>query len=142
LVEGDLVDTALVFRALTDNGVEAVIHMAGDALVPESMEQPARYYRNNLIAGLSLLDAMRDAGVTPIVFSSTCAVYGVPERTPLDERMATNPDQSVRRIEAGLRARARMVPPRPRLQGGRAPLFQCRRRGSDARANAISPKRI
>ena len=90
-VEGDLVDTALVFRTLTDNGIEAVIHMAGDALVPESMEKPARYYRNNLIAGLSLLDAMRDAGVMPIVFSSTCAVYGVPERTPLDERMATNP---------------------------------------------------
>ena len=55
------------------------------------MEKPARYYRNNLIAGLSLLEAMRDAGVMPIVFSSTCAVYGVPERTPLDERMATNP---------------------------------------------------
>ena len=65
--------------------------MAGDALVAESMEKPARYYRNNLIAGLSLLEAMRDAGVMPIVFSSTCAVYGVPERTPLDERMATNP---------------------------------------------------
>ena len=65
--------------------------MAGDALVAESMENPARYYRNNLIAGISLLEAMRDAGVKPIVFSSTCAVYGVPERTPLDERMPTRP---------------------------------------------------
>ena len=65
--------------------------MAGDTLVPESMGNPGRYYRNNLLAGISLLEAMRDAGVEPIVFSSTCAVYGVPEGTPLDERMATNP---------------------------------------------------
>jgi UDP-glucose 4-epimerase len=76
---------------LTTNRIEAVIHMAGDALVSESMEKPARYYRNNLIAGISLLEAMRDAGVKPIVFSSTCAVYGVPERTPLDEKMPTGP---------------------------------------------------
>ena len=90
-IQGDLDDTALVLRTLNDRGIEAVIHMAGDALVSESMEKPGRYYRNNLIAGLSLLEAMRDAGVAPIVFSSTCAVYGIPERTPLDERMATNP---------------------------------------------------
>jgi UDP-glucose 4-epimerase len=90
-VEGDLVDTPLVFRTLKSSGIEAVIHMAGDALVAESMGNPARYYRNNLIAGISLLEAMRDAGVNPIVFSSTCAVYGVPQRTPLDERMPTRP---------------------------------------------------
>lgn len=91
LVEGDLLDTAHVLATLKNNGIEAVIHMAGDALVSESMEKPSRYYRNNLIAGISLLEAMRDAGVKPIVFSSTCAVYGVPERTPLDEGLATNP---------------------------------------------------
>lgn len=90
-VEGDLVDTRHVLGTLNEKRIEAVIHMAGDALVGESMEQPGRYYRNNLIAGLSLLDAMREAGVKPIVFSSTCAVYGVPEGTPLDERMATRP---------------------------------------------------
>jgi UDP-glucose 4-epimerase len=90
-VEGDLVDTPHVFRTLKRNGIEAVIHMAGDALVAESMGNPARYYRNNLIAGISLLEAMRDAGVNPIVFSSTCAVYGVPEHTPLDEGMPTRP---------------------------------------------------
>jgi UDP-glucose 4-epimerase len=90
-VEGDLVDTPHVLATLTGNGIEAVIHMAGDALVAESMADPARYYRNNLIAGVSLLEAMRDAGVKPIVFSSTCAVYGVPERTPLDERMPRRP---------------------------------------------------
>jgi UDP-glucose 4-epimerase len=90
-VEGDLIDTRLVFNTLKSNGIEAVIHMAGDALVAESMGNPARYYRNNLIAGVSLLEAMRDAGVKPIVFSSTCAVYGVPEQTPLDEGLPTRP---------------------------------------------------
>jgi len=90
-VEGDLVDSALVLNTLKARRIEAVIHMAGDALVAESMEHPARYYRTNLVAGLSLLEAMRDAGVKPIVFSSTCAVYGVPDTTPLDEGMPTRP---------------------------------------------------
>src|SRR5688572_11482094 len=90
-IEGDLVDTAHVLRTLKSGKIDAVIHLAGDALVAESMEHPGRYYRNNLIAGVSLLEAMRDAGVQPIVFSSTCAVYGVPERTPLDEAMHTRP---------------------------------------------------
>ena len=90
-VEGDLVDTPHVLSTLKTNGIDAVIHMAGDALVAESMGNPGRYYRNNLIAGVSLLGAMRDAGVKPIVFSSTCAVYGVPERTPLVEGMPTHP---------------------------------------------------
>jgi UDP-glucose 4-epimerase len=90
-IEGDLVDTPHVARTLESGKIDAVIHLAGDALVGESMENPGRYYRNNLIAGVSLLNAMRDAGVQPIVFSSTCAVYGVPERTPLDEAMPTRP---------------------------------------------------
>jgi UDP-glucose 4-epimerase len=91
LVEGDLSDRRLVGRTLTERNIDAVIHMAGDALVGESMTHPARYYRNNLIAGISLLEAMCEAGVRPIVFSSTCAVYGMPERTPLEETMPTRP---------------------------------------------------
>ena len=90
-VQGDLADTPLVLATLKERRIEAVIHMAGDALVSESMGNPARYYRNNLLAGISLLEAMRDAGVKPIVFSSTCAVYGVPERAPIDEHMPTSP---------------------------------------------------
>ena len=90
-IEGDLVDTALVRKSLESAKIDAVIHLAGDALVGESMENPGRYYRNNLIAGVSLLDAMRDTGVRSIVFSSTCAVYGVPDRTPLDEGMPARP---------------------------------------------------
>ncbi|HKY22111.1 MAG TPA: UDP-glucose 4-epimerase GalE [Vicinamibacterales bacterium] len=90
-VEGDLIDNALVLATLKQRRVEAVIHMAGDALVGESMQNPGRYYRNNFLAGLSLLEAMRDAGVAPIVFSSTCAVYGIPDSTPLHEGMPTRP---------------------------------------------------
>lgn len=90
-VQADLVDTAAMLEVLRGCRVDAVIHMAGDALVGESITEPGRYYRNNLIAGLSLLGAMREAGVKPIVFSSTCAVYGVPDRTPMDESMPTRP---------------------------------------------------
>jgi UDP-glucose 4-epimerase len=90
-VEGDLNDTPTVVAALKRQRIDAVIHMAGVALVGESMEQPGAYYRTNFVAGLSLLEAMREAGVKPIVFSSTCAVYGVPESTPLHEGMPTRP---------------------------------------------------
>ena len=90
-VEGDLSDTPLVRTTLERQRIDAVIHMAGAALVGESMEQPGMYYRTNFVAGLSLLEAMRDNGVKPIVFSSTCAVYGVPDNTPLDEGMPTRP---------------------------------------------------
>ena len=90
-VEADLNDTPTVLSTLRQRRIDAVIHMAGVALVGESMEQPGAYYRTNFVAGLSLLEAMRDAGVKSIVFSSTCAVYGVPEKTPLDEGMPTRP---------------------------------------------------
>jgi len=90
-VEADLNDTPAVLSTLRQRRIDAVIHMAGVALVGESMEQPGAYYRTNFVAGLSLLEAMRDAGVKSIVFSSTCAVYGVPEKTPLDEGMPTRP---------------------------------------------------
>jgi UDP-glucose 4-epimerase len=90
-VEGDLLNRASILGTLSDRRIEAVIHMAGDALVGESMEHPGKYYRTNLIAGLTLLEAMRDTGVRPIVFSSTCAVYGVPDQVPIDETLPTRP---------------------------------------------------
>jgi UDP-glucose 4-epimerase len=90
-VEADLLDTPAVSRTLEEHQIDAVIHMAGVALVGESMDQPGAYYRTNFVAGLSLLEAMRDTGVRSIVFSSTCAVYGVPEKTPLEEGMPTRP---------------------------------------------------
>jgi UDP-glucose 4-epimerase len=68
-----------------------VVHMAADAFVGESCEHPAKYYRNNVVGGLSLLDAMVHAGVRRLVFSSTCATYGEPETQPISETTPNNP---------------------------------------------------
>jgi UDP-glucose 4-epimerase len=89
--EGDLADGARVREALKSQGAEAVIHMAADSLVGESVTDPAKYYRNNVVAGLSLLDAMRECGVKRLVFSSTAAVYGEPEKQPVEETDALQP---------------------------------------------------
>ncbi|MFO0588406.1 MAG: UDP-glucose 4-epimerase GalE [Polyangiaceae bacterium] len=91
MVKGDLLDDALLRRVLKKSGIEAVVHMAAISLVGESVTQPARYYRVNVEGGLSLLDAMREEGVKRIVFSSTAAVYGEPERQPVDEASPTAP---------------------------------------------------
>lgn len=90
-VEGDLLNRDAIRSTLTRRTIDAVIHLAGDALVGESMENPGKYYRTNVIGGLTLLDAMRDAGIRPIVFSSSCAVYGAPEKIPMDESLPTRP---------------------------------------------------
>ena len=91
LVEGDVRDTAEVEAALRRHAVTAVMHFAALLSVGESVREPARYYDNNVRGSLSLLDAMREAGVHRLVFSSTCAVYGDPVTTPIDEDHPTNP---------------------------------------------------
>lgn len=90
-VEGDLMDAESLRRTLRENEIEAVIHMAADSLVGESVEEPAKYYRNNVAAGLALLDAMLEEGVRRIVFSSSAATYGEPEKQPIEESDPTNP---------------------------------------------------
>jgi len=90
-VLGDLLDRETLRRALSENEIQVVMHMAASALVGESATNPAKYYQNNLVAGLSLLDAMRECGVQRLVFSSTCATYGQPETVPIDETAANNP---------------------------------------------------
>ena len=90
-VRGDLMEGDLLRATFREQRTEAVIHMAADALVGESVTNPSKYYRNNLVAGLSLLDAMRDEKVPRLVFSSTCATYGEPARVPMDETLPTNP---------------------------------------------------
>jgi UDP-glucose 4-epimerase len=87
----DLADTNVVIEHLRAFHCEAVIHMAADSLVGESVSSPAKYYRNNVVAGLSLLDAMREAGVRRLVFSSTAAVYGEPAKQPIEETDPTQP---------------------------------------------------
>ena len=89
--EVDLIEQGRVTRLLREVHAEAVIHMAAASLVGESVVNPAKYYRENLVAGLSLLDAMRDAAVSRLVFSSTAAVYGEPVAQPIDETAVTTP---------------------------------------------------
>jgi UDP-arabinose 4-epimerase len=91
LVEGDIGDRECLNQALRDYQPAAVMHFAAYSDVGESVAHPARYYRNNLLGTLTLLEAMGDHGVGHIVFSSTCAVYGVPEATPISETQGLNP---------------------------------------------------
>ncbi|HZI59966.1 MAG TPA: UDP-glucose 4-epimerase GalE [Pyrinomonadaceae bacterium] len=90
-VEGNLLDAAVLRQTLTDHRIEAVIHMAAYSLVGESCEQPAKYYQNNVVAGLVLLDTMRECDVSRIVFSSTAATYGEPLSQPIYETAPNNP---------------------------------------------------
>jgi UDP-glucose 4-epimerase len=90
-VKADLRDTDTLNRTLRDKNIEAVIHMAADSLVSESYLEPAKYYENNVVAGLALLNAMRESSVRNIVFSSTAAVYGEQEKQPIEENDPTNP---------------------------------------------------
>jgi UDP-arabinose 4-epimerase len=91
LVEGDLADRVRLCAALTEHRVAAVMHFAAYAYVGESVADPALYYRNNLVGTLSLLEAMREAGVGEIVFSSTCATYGTPAGRPIRESAPQRP---------------------------------------------------
>lgn len=90
-IEGDLSETDRVASILKDNRVETVIHFAACSLVGESEESPHLYYKNNIGGGISLLDAMLQAGVRRIVFSSSAAVYGEPVAVPIEENHPTVP---------------------------------------------------
>jgi UDP-glucose 4-epimerase len=90
-VQADLMDGEKLRQTLREHHIEAVIHMAADSLVGESVQNPAKYYHNNLVAGLALLDAMRECEVSRIVFSSTAAVYGEPQKQPIEESDPTQP---------------------------------------------------
>ncbi|MFL6373653.1 MAG: UDP-glucose 4-epimerase GalE [Pyrinomonadaceae bacterium] len=94
LTVGSIGDSKLVTDLLSDSNIEAVIHMAASSLVGESMSDPAKYFSNNVVAGAALLDSMNKAGVKKIIFSSTAAVYGEPEKQPIEEAdklQPTNP---------------------------------------------------
>ena len=91
LVRGDLADRAALETALRARRIDAVMHFAAFASVPESVAEPAKYYQNNLVGTLNLLDAMCAAGVGRIVFSSTAAVYGVPQVVPIAEDSPKQP---------------------------------------------------
>jgi UDP-arabinose 4-epimerase len=89
LVEGDIADQAMLHRVLSR--VDAVMHFAAYAYVGESVENPRKYFRNNAVDALSLLNSAVDAGVRHFVFSSTCAVYGIPDKIPITEQTPREP---------------------------------------------------
>jgi UDP-glucose 4-epimerase len=89
--EGNVADRELVDRIFAERNIGAILHFAGSIVVPESVEKPLEYYRNNTIASHALVSAAVDARVKHVVFSSTAAVYGEPERVPVDEAVEKLP---------------------------------------------------
>jgi len=88
---GDLNHKEDIAKAMQDEKPDAVLHFAAFALVGESMEEPEIYFGNNTIGGIHLVDAMREAGVKKIIFSSTCATYGQPKVMPMNEDLPQHP---------------------------------------------------
>ena len=103
LVHGSYGDETAVREVLETHRIDAILHCAARSLVGESVRDPARYYRDNVAGGVALLEAARAAGVTRLVFSSTAAVYGVPDRTPIDENTS--------RVTPAARAASRSATP-------------------------------
>jgi UDP-glucose 4-epimerase len=91
LVRGSIHDPGRLETLMRDERTDAVLHLAARSLVGESLADPGRYYRDNVAGGVALLDAMRGAGVTRLVYSSTAAVYGEPKRVPIAEADRTEP---------------------------------------------------
>jgi UDP-glucose-4-epimerase GalE len=91
LVTGDISDRTLVERTLSEHRIEAVIHCAGFSLVGESVQKPQMYFDNNVSGGIAFLDALQAAGIRRVVFSSSAAVYGEPQSTPITEDQPLRP---------------------------------------------------
>ena len=90
-VEGDVADMALVGRAIAEHGVGAIMHFAGSVVVPESVADPLKYYRNNTAASRALVEAAVRGNVRHFIFSSTAATYGIPDEVPIREDSPTRP---------------------------------------------------
>jgi UDP-arabinose 4-epimerase len=91
LIEADLADKISIQRALKHHNIEAVIHFAAHAYVGESVKDPRKYFQNNVVNTLNLLDTMLDCGVKYFVYSSTCATYGLPNKLPISEEHPQHP---------------------------------------------------
>jgi UDP-glucose-4-epimerase GalE len=91
LIEGDILDAAALTQAMRETQADAVAHFAALTYVGESVDDPGRYYLNNAFGALNILEAMRKSDVGAILFSSTCATYGAPVRTPMDETHPQSP---------------------------------------------------
>jgi UDP-glucose 4-epimerase len=89
--EGDIADQQLVGRLIAEHGIGAIIHFAGSIVVPESVENPLKYYENNTVKSRSLIESAVKGGVRHFIFSSTAATYGIPEQVPIREEARTQP---------------------------------------------------
>lgn len=89
--EGSVADREMVKHIIAEQGIQAIMHFAGSIVVPESVENPLFYYFNNTVATHALISAAVEAGVKHILFSSTAAVYGAPEKVPVSEDDPTEP---------------------------------------------------
>ena len=90
-IKGDLLDRSSIHSALAKEKIEAVIHFASLALVGESVKDPIKYFRGNVVGGLNLLESMKELGINKIIFSSSAAVYGNPRNIPIQEDDYKNP---------------------------------------------------
>ncbi|MFI0462319.1 MAG: NAD-dependent epimerase/dehydratase family protein, partial [Ilumatobacteraceae bacterium] len=84
-VQGDIADSDLIARVVAEHGVDEVVHFAAYKAVGESMSNPGKYFNNNVTGSQKLFEALHQAGVTRVVFSSTAAVYGTPQSVPVRE---------------------------------------------------------
>jgi UDP-glucose 4-epimerase len=89
--KGDIADSALVARLIAEQGIGAIMHFAGSVVVPESVEDPLKYYENNTVKSRALIESAVKGGVRHFIFSSTAATYGIPDRVPVAEDAATDP---------------------------------------------------
>ncbi|HYJ29763.1 MAG TPA: UDP-glucose 4-epimerase GalE [Allosphingosinicella sp.] len=91
LVEGDIADQALVAELIGEHGIGAIMHFAGSIVVPESVENPLKYYLNNTVKSRALIESAVEGGVRHFIFSSTAATYGIPDEVPVREDARTEP---------------------------------------------------
>ncbi|HEY0147859.1 MAG TPA: UDP-glucose 4-epimerase GalE [Allosphingosinicella sp.] len=89
--QGDIADQALVARLIAEHKIQAIIHFAGSIVVPESVENPLKYYENNTVKSRSLIESAVNGGVKHFIFSSTAATYGIPDQVPVREDQRTQP---------------------------------------------------
>lgn len=90
-VEGELADKELLIKTIEEYNIQSVIHFAAYAYVGESMQEPGKYFNNNIVNTLNLLEVLREKNIKHIVFSSTCATYGIPDSVPIDESHIQKP---------------------------------------------------
>ena len=106
LIVGDYGDRATMSAVFAEESIDAILHCAARSLVGESLQEPARYFQDNVAGGIALLEAARQAGVARFVLSSTAAVYGVPDQTPIPEDAPLRPinpyGETKRSVEAAL----------------------------------------